>query len=109
MYCRLQRPELNRGAVEFLVSGEYAGLHSEARQVQVFALDTSPMSVATGLLHTSLVEMREIVERMSCDGTTALVGVVTYTDELTFYVPSPRDCEAIRTLVCGGGTVNTAS
>ncbi|KII87811.1 hypothetical protein PLICRDRAFT_690689 [Plicaturopsis crispa FD-325 SS-3] len=107
----LQRPELNKGTVDFIVSEEYWALHPPPRLSQpyfttepqpsgsrapqplqyVFALDVSSESVQSGFLATACEALRTILYGSTeplvepCFPLQSRVAIITYDRALHFY------------------------
>jgi protein transport protein SEC24 len=102
---RQQRPELSRGSVDLLVrSEEYSTRAHEQLPVFVFAVDTSPLAVSSGLTLAAIEAVRAVLRVDLAEDLQAIVGVITFDQGVDFYSAASADPDAVRWFVCGGET-----
>jgi len=87
---RFQRPELHRGAVEYIAPGEYM-VRPAQPPVFMFLIDVSYTSVITGLLDTVVASIKEAIlsKKMPNHDNRLQIGIMTFDSALHFYNLSP--------------------
>jgi len=78
-----ERPELNRGSVEFLVGKAMRG-GVQREPIYVFAIDVSLRSVSNGLLSVVVKTLQALLPALPAKDRTR-VGIVTFDSSLHFY------------------------
>jgi protein transport protein SEC24 len=87
---RFDRPELSKGAVEYIAPGEYMVRPPQA-PVFVFVIDVSYTAVVTGLLDTVVSGIREAIQSGRIPGgSRTQVGIITFDTSLHFYNLNPN-------------------
>eukprot|EP00403_Amphidinium_massartii_P034680 CAMPEP_0178446404 /NCGR_PEP_ID=MMETSP0689_2-20121128/40783_1 /TAXON_ID=160604 /ORGANISM="Amphidinium massartii, Strain CS-259" /LENGTH=893 /DNA_ID=CAMNT_0020071221 /DNA_START=45 /DNA_END=2723 /DNA_ORIENTATION=- len=79
------RPELSKGAVEYIAPGEYM-VRPPQPPVFLFLIDVSYTAVATGLLDTVVTGIKETIQSACMPGGERMqMGIITYDSTLHFY------------------------
>jgi len=87
---RHQRPELCKGAVEYIAPGEYM-VRPPQPPVFMFVIDVSFSAVSTGLLHSVVDAVKQAIQQQLMPGGQRLqVGIITYDTSLHFYNLNPN-------------------
>lgn len=82
---RYQRPELHKGAVEYIAPGEYM-VRPPQPPVFMFVIDVSYSAVATGMLHAVVEGIKQAIQSGSMPGGERLqIGIVTYDTSVHYY------------------------
>lgn len=82
---RYDRPELSKGAVEYIAPGEYM-VRPPQPPVFMFVIDVSYASVSTGMLHAVVDAIKHVLtEQLITGGQRLQVGIMTYDTSLHFY------------------------
>lgn len=81
---RYQRPELHKGAVEYIAPGEYM-VRPPQPPVFMFVIDVSYTAVVTGMLQTVVTSIKEAIQSGGIPGQRAQVGIITFDTSLHFY------------------------
>jgi len=87
---RYQRPELCKGAVEYIAPGEYM-VRPPQPPVFMFVIDVSFSAVSTGMLHSVVDAIKQaITNQMMPGGQRLQIGIITYDTSLHFYNLNPN-------------------
>jgi protein transport protein SEC24 len=87
---RYQRPELSKGAVEYIAPGEYM-VRPPQPPVFMFVIDVSFSAVSTGMLHSVVDAIKQAIQNQMMPGGQRLqVGIITYDTSLHFYNLNPN-------------------
>ncbi|CAK0832601.1 unnamed protein product, partial [Prorocentrum cordatum] len=82
---RYQRPELSRGAIEYIAPGEYM-VRPPQPPVFMFVIDVSYTAVVTGMLDTVVASIKEaILSGNLPGGSRTQIGIITFDTSLHFY------------------------
>jgi len=82
---RFQRPELCRGAVEYIAPGEYM-VRPPQPPVFMFVIDVSYTAVVTGMLDCVVATIKEAIQQNKLPGgQRAQMGIITFDSALHFY------------------------
>mmetsp|Transcript_99947 Transcript_99947/g.322258 ORF Transcript_99947/g.322258 Transcript_99947/m.322258 type:complete len:892 (-) Transcript_99947:87-2762(-) len=82
---RWQRPELSKGAVEYIAPGEYM-VRPPQPPVFMFVIDVSYTSVVTGMLDAVVSTIKEAIQSGKIPGgQRAQMGIITFDTALHFY------------------------
>lgn len=81
---RFQRPEMCKGAVEYIAPGEYM-VRPPQPPVFMFVIDVSYTAVVTGMLDTVVATIKETIQSGKIPGQRAQVGIITFDTSLHFY------------------------
>jgi len=82
---RFQRPELCRGAVEYIAPGEYM-VRPPQPPVFMFVIDVSYTAVVTGMLEVVVSTIKEVIQAGRLPGgQRAQMGIITFDTALHFY------------------------
>jgi len=82
---RWQRPELCKGAVEYIAPGEYM-VRPPQPPVFMFVIDVSYSAVVTGMLDAVVASIKETVESARMPGGGRMqMGIITYDTSVHFY------------------------
>jgi len=82
---RFQRPELCKGAVEYIAPGEYM-VRPPQPPVFMFVIDVSYTSVVTGMLDCVVATIKEAIQQsLLPGGQRAQMGIITFDTALHFY------------------------
>jgi protein transport protein SEC24 len=82
---RFERPELSKGAVEYIAPGEYM-VRPPQPPCFVFLIEVTYTAVSTGMLDTVVSTIKEAIQsgRM-CGGTRTQIAILTFDTSLHFY------------------------
>lgn len=87
---RYERPELNKGAVEYIAPGEYM-VRPPQPPVFMFVIDVSFSAVSTGMLHAVVDGIKQAIQdKLMPGGQRLQVGIITYDTSLHFYNLNPN-------------------
>jgi len=88
---RFQRPELHKGAVEYIAPGEYM-VRPPQPPVFMFLIDVSYTAVVTGMLDCVVAGIKEAIlsDKMPNADSRMQIGIITYDSALHFYNLSPN-------------------
>jgi len=87
---RFQRPELCKGAVEYIAPGEYM-VRPPQPPVFMFVIDVSYTAVVTGMLDTVVATIKEAIQSgKTPGGQRAQMGIITFDTALHFYNLGPN-------------------
>mmetsp|Transcript_31268 Transcript_31268/g.56012 ORF Transcript_31268/g.56012 Transcript_31268/m.56012 type:complete len:954 (-) Transcript_31268:52-2913(-) len=82
---RYQRPELCKGAVEYIAPGEYM-VRPPQPPVFMFVIDVSYTAVVTGMLDTVVASIKEAIQSGNIPGGQRVqIGIITFDTSLHFY------------------------
>uniref|UniRef100_A0A7S4QMV4 Uncharacterized protein n=1 Tax=Alexandrium monilatum TaxID=311494 RepID=A0A7S4QMV4_9DINO len=82
---RFERPELCRGAVEYIAPAEYM-VRPPQPPVFMFVIDVSYTAVVTGMLDTVVSAIKDVIQKGAIPGgQRAQVGILTFDTSLHFY------------------------
>lgn len=85
------RPELQRGTVDYVAPSDYTDVLPGV-PVQLFVVDASRQSVASGFFHQILVTLRSLIAFMQAP--MSKIGLMTFNHALQFYAFCPGSEEA---------------
>jgi protein transport protein SEC24 len=87
---RFERPELHKGAVEYIAPGEYM-VRPPQPPVFMFVIDVSYAAVSTGMLHAVIDGIKQAIQQQLMPGGQRLqVGIITYDTSIHFYNLNPN-------------------
>lgn len=82
---RFQRPELCKGAIEYIAPGEYM-VRPPQPPVFMFVIDVSYTAVVTGMLDTVVSSIKEAIQSGNIPGGQRVqMGIITFDTSLHFY------------------------
>ena len=82
---RLQRPELCRGSVDYVVGKEFM-IREPMVPTYLFVLDVSYSAVNSGLIDISIEAVREALQKIAEKSERAKAGIITFNHNVQFYV-----------------------
>jgi len=87
---RYQKPELCKGAVEYIAPSEYM-VRPPQPPVFMFVIDVSASAVQTGMLHAVVEGIKQAIQSGAMPGGQRLqIGIITYDTSLHFYNLNPN-------------------